>query len=95
QSNDEVPIKDQPLPVDASPTTLSPSYVADFDPSKEDSEEDPEEDHAHYPADGVDDDDNDNDEEDEKDEEEEEHLAPADSTTLPVVDLVPSVEDTE
>ncbi|GJZ33213.1 hypothetical protein Tco_0578649, partial [Tanacetum coccineum] len=31
----------------------------------------------------------------EEDEEEEEHLAPADCTTLPVVDPVPSAEDTE
>ncbi|GJU85520.1 hypothetical protein Tco_1293066 [Tanacetum coccineum] len=30
-------VEDQPLPIDASPTTLSPSYVADSDP-----EEDPE-----------------------------------------------------
>nr|GEX33822.1 RNA-directed DNA polymerase homolog [Tanacetum cinerariifolium] len=36
---------------------------------------------------------NDNDEE--EDEEEEEHLAPADSTTLPTIDHVPSAEDTE
>ncbi|GJV69822.1 putative reverse transcriptase domain-containing protein [Tanacetum coccineum] len=34
-------------------------------------------------------------EEDEDEDEEEEHLAPADSTTLPAIDPVPSVEDTE
>nr|GEU55009.1 retrovirus-related Pol polyprotein from transposon TNT 1-94 [Tanacetum cinerariifolium] len=91
--DDEAPIEDQPLPADASPTTLSPSYVTDFDP-----EEDPEEDPANYPDDreydeeekSFEDDANDEDEEeafeDEDKEEEEEHLAPADSTTL----LIPS-----
>ncbi|GJR80925.1 hypothetical protein Tco_0151710 [Tanacetum coccineum] len=88
-SDDEVPIKDQPLPVDASPTALSPGYVADSDPSEEDLEEDP----AEYPTDGGDDDDDE--EEEEKDEEEEEHLASADSTTLLTVDPIPSAEDTE
>ncbi|GKE29571.1 hypothetical protein Tco_1444955 [Tanacetum coccineum] len=63
-SDGEAPIKDQPLPANASPTTLSPGYG---------------------------DDDDDDDEEDE----EEEHLAPADSTTLLVIDLVPSAEDTK
>ncbi|GKC54044.1 hypothetical protein Tco_1076789 [Tanacetum coccineum] len=51
-SDDEVPIEDQPLPADASPTALSPGYVADSDPK-----EDPEEDPAEYPAYGGDDDD--------------------------------------
>ncbi|GJR88169.1 hypothetical protein Tco_0212180, partial [Tanacetum coccineum] len=46
-SDDEAPIEDQPLLVDASPTALSPSYVANFD-----MEEDPEEDLVDYPADG-------------------------------------------
>ncbi|GJY39113.1 hypothetical protein Tco_0425477 [Tanacetum coccineum] len=93
-SDDEVPIEDQPLPANASPTFLSPGYVADFDPSDEDPKEDP----AEYPANGGDDDDDDDGDDndnDEEDEEEEEHLAPADSTTLPVVDLVPLAEDTE
>nr|GFA25299.1 hypothetical protein [Tanacetum cinerariifolium] len=40
-----------PLPADALPTALSPGYVADFDPS----EEDPEEDLVDYPTDGGDD----------------------------------------
>ncbi|GJZ90055.1 hypothetical protein Tco_0661982 [Tanacetum coccineum] len=108
-SDAEAPLKDHPLPVDASPTALSPGYVADFDPD-EDPEEDPEEDHADYPADGGYDDDepfdddndyddtNDEDEEpfkDEDDDEEKEHLAPADSSAIPIVDLVPSAEDTE
>ncbi|GKD41367.1 hypothetical protein Tco_1261574 [Tanacetum coccineum] len=49
-SDDEAPMEDQPLPVDASPVALSPGYVADSDPD-EDLEEDPEGDHADYPAD--------------------------------------------
>ncbi|GJX17671.1 hypothetical protein Tco_0218503 [Tanacetum coccineum] len=109
-SDAEEPLEDQPLPADASPTTLSPGYVADSDPD-EDPEEDPEEDHADYPADGGDDDDepsdNDDDDDDTDDEdeepfededdneEEEEHLAPADPYTVPIVDHVPSAEDTE
>nr|GFC26068.1 hypothetical protein [Tanacetum cinerariifolium] len=75
-----------------------------------DLEEDPEEDHADYPADGgdgddepsddnnVDDETDDEDEEpfeDEEDneEEEEEHLAPADSSIVPIVDPVPLTDD--
>ncbi|GKF06283.1 hypothetical protein Tco_0036951, partial [Tanacetum coccineum] len=45
--DDEIPVEDQPLHVDASPTALSPGYVADSDP-----EEDPEEDLPDYLADG-------------------------------------------
>ncbi|GJU70731.1 hypothetical protein Tco_1262136 [Tanacetum coccineum] len=101
----EAPLEDQPLPADASPTALSPGYVADSDP-----EEDPEEDHADYLADegddddepfDDDDDDDDTDDEDEEpfededDDEEEEHLAPADSFAMPVVDPVPLARDTE
>ncbi|GKD39828.1 hypothetical protein Tco_1260035, partial [Tanacetum coccineum] len=86
--------EDQPLHDDASPTALSPGYVADSD-LEEDLKEDP----ADYPTDVGDDDDNDEEEEDkdseEEEEEEEEHLAPADSTTLHVIDPVPSTEDTE
>ncbi|GJY38206.1 hypothetical protein Tco_0424570 [Tanacetum coccineum] len=108
-SDAEAHMEDQPLPDDASPTSLSPGYVADSDP-EEDPKEDPEEDHADYPADGGDgddessdddDDDDDDDDEDEEasenedDNEEEEHLALADSSTVPVVDPVPSAEDTE
>ncbi|GJW11674.1 hypothetical protein Tco_1577501 [Tanacetum coccineum] len=99
--DDEAPMEDQPLPIDASPTALSPGYVADSNP-----EEDPEEDHADYPANGGDgddkpfdddDDDDDTDDEDEEasDDEEEEHLAPADSSTVVDVDHVPSAGDTE
>ncbi|GJS00334.1 hypothetical protein Tco_0316842 [Tanacetum coccineum] len=109
-SDVEAPLKDQPLPVDASPTALSPGYVADSD-LEEDPEEDPEEDHADYPTDKgddddepFDDDDDDDDTDDEveepfededDDEEEEEHLALADYSVAPVVDPVPSAGDTE
>ncbi|GKE80159.1 hypothetical protein Tco_1550159, partial [Tanacetum coccineum] len=109
-SDDEAPTEDQPLPDDASPVALSPGYVPDSDPEK-DPEEDSEEEHADYPTDGGDgddepsdddDDDDDTDDEDEEpfedkgdDEEEEEHLAPADSSAIPVVDPVPSAGDTE
>ncbi|GJZ99283.1 putative reverse transcriptase domain-containing protein [Tanacetum coccineum] len=103
-SDAEAPWEDQPLPANALPVALSPGYVADSDP-----EEDPEEDHADYPADGgddddepSDDDDNDTDDEDEEpfededdDEEEEEHLAPSDSPVIPIVDIIPSAGDTE
>nr|GEY58845.1 hypothetical protein [Tanacetum cinerariifolium] len=99
QSDAEAPLEDQPLPVDASPTTASPGYVADSDPD-EDPKEDPEDDHANYPADGGDgddepsDDDDDDDDTDDEDEEpfedeeddKEEHLAPADSFVVPIVD---------
>ncbi|GJV10965.1 retrovirus-related pol polyprotein from transposon TNT 1-94 [Tanacetum coccineum] len=46
----EGPMKDQPLSADASPTTLSLGYIADFDP--EEDKEDPKEDPADHPADG-------------------------------------------
>ncbi|GJY92982.1 hypothetical protein Tco_0508764 [Tanacetum coccineum] len=103
-SEDEAPIEDQSLPTDASPAALSPSYVPDSD-LEEDPEEDSEE-HADYPADGgdgddepsdgdSDDDTDDDNEEPFEDEEEEEHPAPADSSTIPVVDTVPSAGDTE
>ncbi|GKC55307.1 hypothetical protein Tco_1078052, partial [Tanacetum coccineum] len=82
----EAPIEDQPLPDDASPTALSPGYVADSDP-----EEDPEVDPTEYPADGGDDDDDDD--KDDEDEDEEEHLASADSTALHIVDPVSLAED--
>ncbi|GJV77578.1 hypothetical protein Tco_1509162 [Tanacetum coccineum] len=93
------PAEDQPLPPVDSPTALSPGYVADSDP-----EEDSEEDHADYFTDEGEDDDDDDDDDDDTDdedeepfeeEEEEEHLAPTDPSDVPVVDPVPSVEDTE
>ncbi|GKF40492.1 hypothetical protein Tco_0120553, partial [Tanacetum coccineum] len=93
----KAPIKDHPLPYDASPIALSSGYVADSD-----LEEDLEEDLADCPVDGGDDDDDDDDDGDEEeheasndDEEEEEHPAPADSSIVPVDDHVPSAEDTE
>ncbi|GJT77984.1 hypothetical protein Tco_1044709 [Tanacetum coccineum] len=51
-SDEEVegPMKDQPLSADASPTALSPGYIANSDP--EEDKEDPEEDPADHPADG-------------------------------------------
>nr|GEZ29618.1 hypothetical protein [Tanacetum cinerariifolium] len=87
-----------PLPADASPTALSPGYVANSD-----LDEDPEEDHADYPSDGGDDDDDDDDTgdkdeepfEDEEDDKKEKHLALADSPAVPVIGFVPSAEDTE
>nr|GEY65357.1 hypothetical protein [Tanacetum cinerariifolium] len=107
-SDDEAPLKDQPLPVDASPIAASPDYVVDSNP-EEDPKEDPEDDQADYPADGGDDDDepsdDDDDDTDDKDskeepleqddEEEEEHPAPADSSTIPNIDPVLPARDTE
>ncbi|GKF79043.1 hypothetical protein Tco_0234611, partial [Tanacetum coccineum] len=93
------PAEEQSLPPVDSPTALSPGYVADSDP-----EEDSKEEHADYPTDGGDVDDNDNDDDDDtndkdeeplEEEEEEEHLASADPSNVPVVDPVPSAEDTE
>ncbi|GJR95182.1 retrovirus-related pol polyprotein from transposon TNT 1-94 [Tanacetum coccineum] len=43
-------MKDQPLSADASPTALSPGYIADSNP--EEDKEDPEKDPADHPADG-------------------------------------------
>ncbi|GJT43856.1 hypothetical protein Tco_0952571 [Tanacetum coccineum] len=97
--DDEIPVEDQPLPVDASPTALSLVYVADFDPLDEEPDEDP----ANYPVDEGDDEEEeesskDNEEEDEEafedNKEEEEHLALADST-LPDIDYVHSAEETK
>ncbi|GJS90912.1 hypothetical protein Tco_0773548 [Tanacetum coccineum] len=70
-SDDETPMEDQPLLVDASP----PSDDDDDDDTNDEDEE---------PFEEEDDDDK-----------EEEHLAPADSSAIPVVDLVPSDRDTE
>ncbi|GKD57386.1 hypothetical protein Tco_1290773 [Tanacetum coccineum] len=83
----------------------------DYPDEPEDEDKDPEEnlkeDHTDYPADGEDgddepsddeDDDNDTDDENEEpteDEEVEEHLAPAESSAVPIVDPVPSVGDTK
>nr|GFB76430.1 hypothetical protein [Tanacetum cinerariifolium] len=61
-------MKDQPLTADASPTSLSPGYVVDSDPKKD--EKDPKEDPAYYPTDRGDNDDDEssNDENDDDDE---------------------------
>nr|GEU94740.1 hypothetical protein [Tanacetum cinerariifolium] len=76
---DEAPIEDQPLPADASPTSLSPSYM-----SYSNIEEDPEEDNADYLADGgdgddelsdIDDDDDDDDEDEDPKEDHADYLA--------------------
>nr|GFC91439.1 hypothetical protein [Tanacetum cinerariifolium] len=61
-SEDEAPLKDQPLPADASPITAS----SDYDPEEEPFEED-----------------------------DEEHSALADSSTVPIGDLVLSARETE
>nr|GEY60018.1 hypothetical protein [Tanacetum cinerariifolium]GEZ90523.1 hypothetical protein [Tanacetum cinerariifolium] len=108
-SDDEAPLKNQPLPTDASPISASPDYVANSD-LKEDPNEDLEDDQADYSADGGDgddepsddDDDDDTNDEDPKEEpfkedneEEEEHLALADSSAVPIVDHVLPAGETE
>ncbi|GJX27115.1 hypothetical protein Tco_0233411 [Tanacetum coccineum] len=93
-SDDDIPAEDQPYAANASPTTLSLGYIANFDP-----EEDEEEDPADYPANGGDDEDDESSDDDDDvegdEEDEEEHLAPTDSFVVPIVDPVPSAEDTE
>ncbi|GKD54791.1 hypothetical protein Tco_1288178 [Tanacetum coccineum] len=99
-SDKEVPMEDHPYAVTDSLIALSPGYVADSDPK-----EDYEDGLVDYPTDGGDDDNDDSSdddeeeeeasEEDEAEEEEEEHLALADSVVAPVVDHVPSSEETE
>nr|GEY38180.1 hypothetical protein [Tanacetum cinerariifolium] len=59
------PIEDQPLPTDASPTVLLPGYINNFNPEEDD--EDPEEDHVDYPANGGDNDDNESSDDDDDD----------------------------
>ncbi|GJY48369.1 hypothetical protein Tco_0438325 [Tanacetum coccineum] len=73
-------------------------YPDEPEDGEEDDDEDPEEDPSkeHEPEDDDDDDDTDDeDEEPIEDKEEEEHLAPADSSMVPVVDPVPLAGDTE
>ncbi|GJU53149.1 hypothetical protein Tco_1226863 [Tanacetum coccineum] len=93
-SDEEILVEDQPYIVADSPIALSPGYVADSD-LEEDSEDGP----VDYPADESDDDDDDSSDNDKEEEtsaeEEEEHLALADSVFAPVVDHVPSSEETE
>ncbi|GKG52104.1 hypothetical protein Tco_0546979, partial [Tanacetum coccineum] len=68
----EAPMEDQPLPADASPTTLSLGYIADFNP--EEDEEDPEEDPADHPIDGGDNKDNKSSDDDDDDDDVMKHL---------------------
>ncbi|GKE52881.1 hypothetical protein Tco_1488037, partial [Tanacetum coccineum] len=107
-SDEKVPMEDQPYIVADSPVALSPGYVADLDP-EEDPEEDSEDGPVDYLADGGDSDDDDSSDDDKEEEEasedeeakeeaeekEEEHLASADSVVAPIVDHVPSSEETE
>ncbi|GJV91402.1 hypothetical protein Tco_1539215 [Tanacetum coccineum] len=90
-------VEDQPYADDASSTAESPGYIADSDSMEEDDDENPEEDPSekHEPEDDDDDDDTDNEDEEPTKEEEEEHLALADSSLVPVVNLVPSAGDIE
>ncbi|GKE95306.1 hypothetical protein Tco_1580161, partial [Tanacetum coccineum] len=57
----EAPMKGQPVPVDASPTALSPGYIADF--NLEEGEEDP----ADHLVDEGDNDDNESSDDDDDD----------------------------
>nr|GEX68142.1 reverse transcriptase domain-containing protein [Tanacetum cinerariifolium] len=83
-------MEDQPLPTNASPTALLPSYINDSNP--EEDEEDPEEDPVHYPANGGDNDDNESSDDDDdvkkdgEDDEEAEHLALVDPSVVPIDD---------
>ncbi|GKE20797.1 hypothetical protein Tco_1432309, partial [Tanacetum coccineum] len=61
----EAPMEDQPLPADASPTALSPGYIADF--NLEEDDENPEEDLADHPVDRRDNDDNESSNDDDDD----------------------------
>nr|GEY84282.1 hypothetical protein [Tanacetum cinerariifolium] len=110
-ANDASPIAESPGHIADSESMEEDSidYPDEPEDNEEDSEEDPEEDHTNYPVDvrdgddepSDDDEDDDNDDEDEEptkdedDDEEEEHLAPINSSVVPVVDPVPSARDTE
>nr|GFC37834.1 hypothetical protein [Tanacetum cinerariifolium] len=88
------PIEDQSLPADASPITLSPSYVVDFDPEKD--EKDPKEDPAYYPADRGDNDDDESsiDDDDDDDMKLHIHFVPCDlQETMKTVNQGMSVEE--
>nr|GEW04332.1 hypothetical protein [Tanacetum cinerariifolium] len=104
-------LRGQPLPANASPIAASPGYVADSDPDEDPEDDQAnysadERDGDDEPSnDDDDDDDTDSDpdkdleeepfEEEEDGEEEEEHLASADSSVVPIVDLVLPDGDTE
>ncbi|GKA35736.1 zinc finger, CCHC-type containing protein [Tanacetum coccineum] len=95
-------IKDQLLPVDASPIALPSDYISDSDP-EEDDEEDPERSSLTISAERRDNDDNessnddddDDDVKDEEDEEEEEHLAPTDPSAIPTDGLFQGLNEFE
>ncbi|GKE64313.1 hypothetical protein Tco_1518474, partial [Tanacetum coccineum] len=96
-SDEEVPVEDQPYVLVDSPIALSSGYVADSDP-EEGPEEDSKDGSVDYPVDGADendDDSSDNNEDEESSEEEEEHMAPTDSIVAPVIDHVPSSDETD
>ncbi|GJS34499.1 putative reverse transcriptase domain-containing protein [Tanacetum coccineum] len=111
EDDHEFPAEEQPLPPIDSPTDESPGYVTESDPEEDPEEYEDyetEDGPVDYPMDGGDDGDDDDgdssgddardedeDEEDEEDEEEEEHLAPADSTVIPVDEPVSPPEGTE
>ncbi|GKF30606.1 hypothetical protein Tco_0100404, partial [Tanacetum coccineum] len=84
ESDHEAP--EEPLSADASPTAISPGYIADSEPIEDDFEEDPEMDHVDYV-----------DEEEEEsfndEEEKEEHVALTNSD-IPIPDSTPSSEET-
>nr|GEX95954.1 putative reverse transcriptase domain-containing protein [Tanacetum cinerariifolium] len=82
-------MEDQPLPADASPTALSPGYIVDSNPEKDekDLKEDPADRGNNDDDESSNDDNDDDDEKDEEDKEEEEHLAPVDPSNLSTDDL--------
>ncbi|GKA06827.1 hypothetical protein Tco_0686051 [Tanacetum coccineum] len=92
-SDYDIQIEHQPYAADASPSTLSPGYIAESDP-EEDPKEDSEEDLIDYVVDTNDDEEDEEEEESSNDDEEEEdHLALV--VVLSAVDLVPTAEETK
>ncbi|GJU53058.1 hypothetical protein Tco_1226772 [Tanacetum coccineum] len=88
--DDVLPVEEQSLPADVSPTANSPGYIIESDPEEdlEEDDEDLEEDPADSSTDRDDDEDeepfkDDADEEEEDEEEEKDHLALADSIPPP------------
>nr|GFB72845.1 hypothetical protein [Tanacetum cinerariifolium] len=76
-SGDDIPVKDQPYVVNASPTALSSGYVADSE-LEEGLEEDP----IDYAADADDDKEEEDESLEDNHDKEEDHLASADSTIV-------------
>ncbi|GJT18965.1 hypothetical protein Tco_0877671 [Tanacetum coccineum] len=83
-SDDDIQVEDQPYADDASSTAESPRYIANSDSMEEDTDADSI-DYPDEPEDGKEDD----------DEDPEEDPTPANSSVVPVIDLVPSAGDTE